>query len=474
MSDSSLALTRIVSLLDESSFVEIGAGITDRATDFNQKPKEEKSDGVITGYGLIEGSPVYVFSQNPAVLGGSVGEMHARKIAALYKLAMKTGAPVIGLLDSTGMRLAEGTDALMALGKLAKTMTKASGIIPQIMGVFGEIGGGLAVLTGLADFVFQEEKARLFVNAPDAIKGNSKEKCDNGAVKFQTEETPNVDFAGSAEEVYAGIRSLVAMLPSNNEDDGKLFEGEDDPNRLIPEIAGAMTDPAVMFAQIADDAEFFELKAGYAKHMVTGFMKLNGQLVGVFGNRSEVYDENGEKSESFEEKLYPKGVTKAVELIRFCDAFEIPILSVANLNGFRGCLCGEKSHIEKTSALIAAYAAASVPKVSLVTGKAISAAALAMGTKSTGADLALAWEGAKIGPMEPEMAAKVLFDGKSAKELEEAALQYEAGVVNADNAARRGFIDLLIRPEETRKQLAYAFEMLYSKVEHPDKKHGTK
>ncbi len=472
MNDASLAKSRLLALLDEGSFVELWSLVTDRATDFNKNPKQEASDGVITGYGLIEGSPVYVFSQNPASLGGSVGEMHARKIVELYELAMKCGAPVIGLLDSTGLRLREGQDALAALGSIASAMVRAGGIVPQIMGIFGNAGGGMAVLAGLADFVFQEEeKGRLFVNAPDTIPGNSADKVDNGSAAFQTKETPNVDFAGSEVEVYEKIRSLTAMLPSNNEDREKSFETADDPNRLVEEIENMAADAGLMLSHLADDGCFFELKSDYARHMVTGLIKLNGQLVGVYANRSAVY-ENGELKEEYDKALYPKGAEKAIRLIRFCDAFDIPILSIADITGFRTCMCGEKSHVEKTAGLLAAYASATVPKVVLITGNAISSASIAMGAKAVGADLVFAWKNAKLGPMEAGMAAKVLAQGAEGEKPD--AAEVEESLLAAKNAAARGLVDMLIDPEETRKHLSYAFDILYSKVASPDKKHGTK
>ncbi|MBR4608728.1 MAG: carboxyl transferase, partial [Lachnospiraceae bacterium] len=234
MSNTSKASQRITALLDDNSFVEIGALVTARATDFNLKPTDAPSDGCITGYGVIGGNPVYVYSQDVSVMNGTLGEMHAKKIANLYDLAMKTGAPVIGLLDSAGLRLQEATDALNAFGELYLKQTLASGVIPQITAVMGNCGGGLAVLSAMADFTFMEEKsAKLFVNAPNCLDGNTVAKCDTASAKFQAQEAGIVDFVGDEASVIAKIRDLVTLLPANNEDDASyLVECTDDLNRV--------------------------------------------------------------------------------------------------------------------------------------------------------------------------------------------------------------------------------------------------
>ena len=221
----SLAGKRIEALLDENSFVEIGSCVTARSTDFNLSEKETPSDGVITGYGVIDGSLVYVYSQDASVLNGTVGEMHAKKIAKIYDLALKVGAPVIGLVDCAGLRLQEATDALEAFGEIYLKQTLASGVIPQITAVFGTCGGGMAVVPALTDFTFVEEKkGRLFVNTPNALEGNRVEKCDSASAQFQSEETGLVDGIGTEEEILGQIRTLVSMLPENNEDNDSFKE----------------------------------------------------------------------------------------------------------------------------------------------------------------------------------------------------------------------------------------------------------
>ncbi|HOO28560.1 MAG TPA: carboxyl transferase domain-containing protein, partial [Lachnospiraceae bacterium] len=233
MSNTSQASARINSLLDENSFVEIGGLVTARATDFNMEPKETPADGVVTGYGLIDGNLVYVYSQDASVMGGSVGEMHAKKIVNLYDFALKMGAPVIGLLDSAGLRLQEATDALNAFGEIYKKQVLASGVIPQITAVFGSCGGGLALFPAMADFTFMEEKkAKLFVNSPNALDGNIESKNDTAAAKFQSEASGIVDAVTDEEGIYAQIRQLIMMLPSNNEENGSFDECTDDLNRV--------------------------------------------------------------------------------------------------------------------------------------------------------------------------------------------------------------------------------------------------
>ena len=232
------ASKRIEALLDDNSFVEIGSLVKARTTDFNMTEKETPADGVVTGYGVIDDKLVYVYSQDASVLGGSIGEMHAKKIVKLYDMAMKMGAPVIGLIDCAGLRLQEATDALNAFGEIYMKQALASGVIPQISAIFGNCGGGLAIAAGMSDFTLMSDNAHLFVNSPNALDGNYTEKCDTSSAKFQSEETSNVDFTGDEAEVINKIRELVAMLPANNEDDMSFEECTDDLNRVCSGIEG--------------------------------------------------------------------------------------------------------------------------------------------------------------------------------------------------------------------------------------------
>ena len=287
-----LASSRIAALLDENSFVEIGAAVTARATDFNMNNTDTPSDGVVTGYGVINDSLVYVYSQDASVLGGSMGEMHAKKITRIYDMAMKMGAPVIGLIDCAGLRLQEASDALNAFGELYLKQSLASGVVPQITAVFGNCGGGMAVASAMSDFTFMESKnGKLFVNSPNALAGNDASKCDTSAAKFQSEEVGIVDVVAEEAELIAQIRELVAMLPANNEDDLSYADCEDDLNRVCADLEASAADPAIALPMISDGGVFFETKAEYGKDMVTGFIKLNGTTVGAVANRSTLYDE---------------------------------------------------------------------------------------------------------------------------------------------------------------------------------------
>lgn len=255
------ARTRIEALLDDNSFVEIGALVTARSTDFNIKAIDTPSDGVVTGYGLINGRLVYVFSQDSSVLGGSVGEMHAKKISNIYDMALKMGAPVIGLVDSTGLRLQESVDGLEAFGSIYMKQSEASGVIPMVTAIFGNCGGALSVMANLSDFTFMEkDNAALFVNSPNAIDENRKEVCDTSAAKFQSEEAGNVDFVGTESEIISGIINLVSILPSNYEDE-VLADCTDDLNRAATGFDSGLEDTKLALTAISDDGFVVETKS---------------------------------------------------------------------------------------------------------------------------------------------------------------------------------------------------------------------
>ncbi len=475
MSTNSQASQRITALLDENSFVEIGAQVCARSTDFNLKQTETPSDGVITGYGVIGGSLVYVYSQDASVLNGSVGEMHARKIAGLYDLALKTKAPVIGLIESAGLRLQEATDALNGFGEIYKKQVLSSGVIPQITAVFGSCGGGLALIPGLTDFTFMEDKkARLFVNAPNTLDGNEIGKCDTSAAAFQSEEAGIVDVTGDEASVLSQIRELVGMLPACSED-GPYFEDcTDDLNRVCEQIAGCVGDTSIALSQIADDGVVFETKAGFAKEMVTAFIRLNGVTVGCVANRSEVYGDEGTVTDKFDPVLTPAGCEKAADFISFCDAFNIPVLSLTNVKGFKADKCAEKRMAKAAARLTFAFANATVAKVNVIIGQAFGSAYVTMNSKAIGADITMAWPDAKIGTMDAKLAAKIICDGQGSDAIDACAAEYEALQTSAASAARRGYVDQIVEPADTRKYVIGAFEMLLSKTEdRPAKKHGT-
>ena len=389
------ASRRIAAMLDEGSFVEIGGAVTARSTDFNLQAKETPSDGVITGYGVIDGNLVYVYSQDATVLNGAVGEMHAKKIANIYDMAMKMGAPVIGLVDCAGLRLQEATDALEAFGSLYFKQAMASGVIPQITAIFGMCGGGLAVVPGLTDFTFMESKnAKLFVNSPNALEGNEISKCDTSTAEYQSKTAGLVDGIGTEEEILDQIRSLICMIPANNEDDLSYEECLDDLNRVCADLENAAEDTGIALATISDSNIFFETKKEYAKEMVTGFIRLNGMTVGAIANRSKIYDAEG-NAESFEKVLTADGCKKAADFINFCDAFSIPVLTLTNVTGFEATKEAEKEMAKSVAKLTYAFANATVPKVNVIVGQAYGSAYIAMNSKSLGADMVYAWSDAE-------------------------------------------------------------------------------
>lgn len=473
------ALDRIHAILDDNSFVEIGAQVTARATNFNLPEKAAPSDGVITGYGTINGGLVYIYSQDASVLNGSVGEMHARKIVRIYDLAMKMGAPVIGLLDSTGLRLQEGTDALNAFSAIYEKENLASGVIPQICAVYGKCGGGLAVLAAMADFTFMADGAKLFVNSPNALAGNFEDKLDTASAKFQAE-SGAVDFTGDEEAVAAGVRQLVSMLPANNDAEADYADSQDDLNRACPDMAAEAADPVLALTDIADSGLFVEVKSAYAKEMVTGFLKINGATVGAVANRTAIFGDDGKEAEKFAPVLTVDGAEKAADFVNFCDSFEIPVLTLSAVEGFDASIASEKKIAKAAAKLAFAFANASVPKVNVVTGKSFGTAYTVMNSQSLGADMTYAWDDAQIGMMDASAAAKIIYADAidSAKdvqaEISEKASEYAKLQSGVEQAAARGFVDAVIAPEDTRKYVAAAFEMLYSKAEdRPVKKHGT-
>lgn len=458
------ARERITSLFDENSFVEVGALVTKRNTDFNLGAQEVPADGVVTGYGLVNGNLVYAYSQDADALGGSMGEMHARKIAGIYDLATKCGAPVVGILDCQGLRLQEGCDALDAFGQVYAKQALAAGVIPQISAVLGVCGGGAAVLAGLSDFtVMTKENAKLFVNAPNTLDGNYTEKNNTAGAAFQSEQG-NVDILAEDDaDALNKVRELLSVLPLNNEDGVFNEECTDDLNRTVESLTG-LKDAAVIAREISDNRQFIELKKDFAKGIVTGFIKLNGMTVGFVGNRSEILDDAFKCVEKVEPKLCACRAKKAAEFVNFCDAFNIPVVTFTNVTGYVAKVDCEGKIAKAVAGLSYAFANADVPKVNVVYGEAYGSAYIAMNSKHIGADLVFAYPDAKIGMMDSASAAKI---------VETDAAKYDEMLNNPVSAAKRGYVDSIIEPASTRKQLIYAFEMLYTKRElKPAKKHG--
>ena len=469
------ARERITALLDDNSFVEVGAFVTKRSTDFNLQQQEVQADGVITGYGTINGNLVYIYSQDASSMGGSVGEMHAKKIVRIYDLALKVGAPVIGLIDSTGLRLQEATDALNGFGEIYLKQTLALGSIVQITAIFGNCGGGLAVMASLSDFSFMEEKnAKLFVNSPNALASNYKEKCDTSQAVYQAK-NGMIDFVGEEAEVIRSIRDLITILPANNEDDASYIECTDDLNRQLTHISSELSDTAKVLKELSDDYYFFETKAEFAKEMVTGFIRLNGMTVGAVANRKACTDQDGKVIDQFDSGLTTAGCEKASAFVNFCDAFNIPILTLTQVNGYKATVEEEKTIAKASAKLTHAFANATVPKVNFIIGKAFGTAYITMNSKHIGADMVFALSSAKIGMMDAGLAAQIICEGSSADIVKEKATEYDKLQSSAEAAAKRGYVDCIIEPEAMRQHAIYSFEMLFTKRENrPAKKHGTK
>lgn len=330
-------------------------------------------------------------------------------------------------------------------------------------------------MPALTDFTFMESsKARLFVNAPNTLDGNVITKCDTSSAEFQSKEAGIVDVAADEASVLEQIRELVVMLPANNEDDMSFEECTDDLNRVCDQIANCVGDTSIALSQIADNGVVFEVKREYAKDMVAGFIKLNGVTVGAVANRTEVYGEDGKVSEKFDAVLSAAGCEKAADFIHFCDAFDIPVLSLTNVKGFKADKCNEKRIAKAAAKLTYAFASATVPKVNVIIGQAYGSAYTVMNSRATGADITIAWPDAEVGTMDANLAAKIICDGQGADAIEACAKEYAALQTSVTSAARRGYVDQIIEPADTRKYVIGAFEMLFTKrEERPAKKHGT-
>lgn len=467
-----IARQRIESLFDANSFVEIGASITARSTDFNLGKVDAPSDGVITGYGLIEGKLVYVYSQDPEVLNGSIGEMHAKKIVRIIADAVKMGAPVIGCIDCSGIRLEEATDALNGFGEIYAAKAKASGVVLQMDIIFGNCGGGMAVASSLSDFTFMSTEGKFYVTSPDAVDDNKSEKCDTSAACYVGEMTDAIDMIASEAEIIAEARKLVAILPGNNEDEA-VSDCVDDLNRKCDGINLFGKDKLSVIKTIADGNLFVEVKANYCKSMITGFMLVNGATVGVVAN---AYSSDDKKNIV----LCPMAAKKAASFIGFCDAFEIPLLTLAEINGYATSKKAEAKMAKAAAALTAAYAEATVPKVTFIVGDVYGSAAMMMNSKATGADMVYAWPELGFGMMDPKSAVKIIYaedinaSDDKIKFIDEKNAEYKKAFSSVESAAARGYVDMIVDPAETRKYVISAFEMLYSKrADISFKKHST-
>jgi len=447
------ARERIEALLDDNSFVEIGNAVTARSTDFNIKGVETPGDGVVTGYGLINEELVFIYSQDPEVLGGSVGEMHAKKIVNIYEKAMEMGAPIIALIDSAGLRIQESVDGLEAFGQIYFAQSQASSIIPQISVLLGNCGGGLSVVSKLSDFTFMEkDNAKLFVNSPNAIDGNK--TVDSASSTFQAE-AGNVDFVGTESEIFEEIKKLISVFPHNYEVDKVDFDITDDLNRGV-DIESKIDNPVSVLTELSDNGFVVEVKKDFAKEMVTAFIKLGGAPVGVVAN--------GKADDEF--KLTADGCKKAAEFVSLCDSFSVPVLTITNTEGYVADMNTEKSGVYDIASLVYAFATSDVPKVNLLVGNAYGSAYTVMNSKALGADMVYAWPSAKVGMMDSKAAVNIMYANeiKNGENVNDKIAEYDSLQADVNNAARRGYVDSIVQPVDTRKYLISAFEMLDSKL----------
>lgn len=476
------ARERINMLLDEGSFVEIDQFVTHRCTNFGMEKVKAPADGVVTGYGTVNGRLVFAYAQDFTVLGGSLGEMHAAKICKVQEMALKMGAPIVGFNDSGGARIQEGVDALSGYGKIFYRNTIASGVIPQISVIMGPCAGGAVYSPALTDFIFMvENTSRMFITGPQVIKSVTGEEVSQeelGGAMTHNRVSGVAHFMSKTEEdCIAKIKELLSFLPSNNLEEAPLFESNDDINRIeerlneiVPDNPNKPYDMKEIIRLIADNGYFFEVQEYYATNIITGFIRLNGKAVGVIANQPKV----------LAGCLDINASDKAARFIRTCDAFNIPLLNLVDVPGFLPGTEQEYGGIIRHGAkMLYAYSEATVPKVTLIIRKAYGGAYLAMCSKDLGADQVFAWPNAEIAVMGPEGAANIIFK----KEIEnsdnpietrnEKIMEYRNTIANPYIAAQRGFIDDILVPSTTRPRLIYAFDMLASKRENrPAKKHG--
>ena len=476
------ARERLALLLDTDSFVEIDAFVTHRCEDFGMQDKRSLGDGVVTGYGRIAGRLVYVFSQDFTVLGGSLGEAFARKICKVMDLAIKTGTPVIGINDSGGARIQEGVDSLGGFGEIFFRNTMASGVIPQISVIMGPCAGGAVYSPGLTDFIFMVDKtSNMFITGPEVIKTVTNEEVSpedlGGAATHSTKSGVSHFFAGNEEDCFAMIKKLLSYIPSNNLEEPPGAEAADDPARadtdlqtFIPDDPNKGYDMKELILRIVDKRDMFEVQQFYAPNILVGFARLAGRSVGIVANQPT----------HLAGSLDVAACLKAARFIRFCDAFNIPLVTFVDVPGYLPGSNQEHLGIIKHGAkLVYAYSEANVPKLTVITRKAYGGAYIVMCSKHIKGDLNFAWPSAEIAVMGPEGAVNIVFrkemkeaaDPKAKKkELVEA---FREKFASPYIAAKRGYIDAVIEPKDTRKYLIEGLEAISAKREgRPSKKHG--
>lgn len=476
------ARERLDLLFDEGTFVELDAFVTHRCSRFGMESLEAPAEGVVTGYGKIDGRLVYAYSQDFTVVGGSLGEMHAAKICKVMDYAIKMGAPVIGLNDSGGARIQEAVDALSGYGKIFYKNTLASGVIPQITAIMGPCAGGAVYSPALTDFIFMvDQTSKMFITGPQVIETVTGEKVSaeelGGAMTHNSVSGVSHFMANSDEECIKEMRRLLSFLPSNNLEaspqyywEGDLNEIESSLEEMIPDHPNKPYDMFEVIAKIVDAGDYMEYLPHYAKNIITCFARIDGKSVGIVANQPNVLAGCLDVNSS----------DKAARFIRTCDAFNIPLINFVDVPGFLPGTTQEYGGIIRHGAkLLYAYSEATVPKITVIVRKAYGGSYLAMCSKDLGADIVLAWPSAEIAVMGPKGAANIIFRKEIAaseqpdvtrKEMIE---QYEREFATPYKAAERGFVDDIIEPAATRPRIIEALDMLGSKREHrPSKKHG--
>lgn len=468
------ARERLAKLFDDNSFVELDALVKHRCVNFGQDKKELPGEGVVTGYGTVDGRLVYAFAQDFTVEGGSLGEKHAAKIVKVQQLAMKMGAPLVGINDSGGARIQEAVDALAGYGKIFFENTIASGVIPQISVIMGPCAGGAVYSPALTDFIYMvKNTSQMFITGPAVIKSVTAEEVtaeDLGGAMAHNSTSGVAHFAAENEDdCMSQIRYLLGFLPSNNMEDAPIVDTGDSPareeeslNNLMPDNSNMPYDMYEVIKATVDNGEYYDVQAHFAQNIITCFARFDGQTVGIIANQPKV----------MAGCLDINASCKSSRFIRFCDAFNIPIVNFVDVPGFLPGTNQEWGGIIRHGAkMLYAYSEATVPKVTVITRKAYGGSYLAMCSQDLGADQVFAWPTSEIAVMGPAGAANIIFkndadkDEKTAKYVEEFATPYKA--------AERGFVDIVIEPKQTRPAVINALAMLSSKREgRPPKKHG--
>ncbi len=469
------ARERIDLLLDEGSFEEFDMFVAHRCTDFGMEQDRPAGDGVVTGWGTVNGRMVYVFSQDFTVFGGSLSETHAQKICKIMDMAVQNGAPVIGINDSGGARIQEGVASLAGYAEVFQRNIMASGVVPQISLIMGPCAGGAVYSPAMTDFIFMvKDSSYMFVTGPDVVKTVTNEVVtaeELGGATTHTRKSSVADGAFENDvEALAEARRLIDLLPLNNRQKPPTRPFFDDVARieesldtLIPDNANTPYDMKELILKLADESDFFEIQAEFAKNIITGFVRLEGSTVGVVANQPMVLAGCLDIDSS----------RKAARFVRFCDAFEIPILTLVDVPGFLPGTAQEYGGVIKHGAkLLFAYGEATVPKVTVITRKAYGGAYDVMASKHLRGDFNYAWPTAEIAVMGAKGATEIIHRGKSADEIARLTKEYEDRFANPFVAAEKGFIDEVIMPRSTRRRVCRAFASLRGKSQqNPWKKH---